>query len=56
MKDLTNGKIPKELQKKYKNGVNVALNDLREKDFPKPIEKKSYFSGEGVTLGQPTSQ
>jgi len=34
----------------------VALNDLREKDFPKPIEKKSYFSGEGVTLGQPTSQ
>ena len=44
MKDLTKGEVPRELRSKYKNGVNVALNDQRQQEYKEKVEKKiEYF-------------
>ena len=56
MEDLTKGEIPKELRKKYPQGVNVALNDKRKDKYKKPKEKPSFFKGEGINLGNPQGQ
>ena len=52
MKELNEGYVPKEIQKKYKKNVGVALEDKRKETYtPPPPPKYVAYSGAGASLG-----
>lgn len=51
MKELNKGNVPKELRKKYPNGLNVGLEDKRAEVWRPPTPPKYIaFSGKGVSM------
>ncbi len=50
LEELSKGFVPTELRSKYKDGLKVAIEDKRSKNFiEKP--KKTFFKGQGMSLG-----
>ena len=48
MKDLNDGKLPKEMATKYKRDIGIALADKRKEQYRPPTPPKYIsFSGEG---------
>ena len=52
MKDLNDGKLPRELAVKYKRDIGIAIADKRKEKYREPTPPKYIsFSGEGQSLG-----
>jgi len=52
MKDLNDGKLPRELAVKYKRDIGIAISDKRKEKYRAPTPPKYIsFSGEGQSLG-----
>eukprot|EP00827_Trimyema_finlayi_P001918 TRINITY_DN1886_c0_g1_i2.p1 TRINITY_DN1886_c0_g1~~TRINITY_DN1886_c0_g1_i2.p1 ORF type:complete len:221 (-),score=62.20 TRINITY_DN1886_c0_g1_i2:61-723(-) len=57
MEELNKQIIPTELRAKYKNGLNVGIEDKRSEVYQQPeqeLPKYQAFSGQGVTLSSNT--
>ena len=51
LEELHEGVVPKEIQNKYKQGLEVHLIDKKEEDYKEPLKPVEMFQGQGVQLG-----
>ncbi len=52
LEDLHEGVVPREIQSKYKQGLEVGLIDKKEEDYKEPPKPVQMFQGQGVQMGQ----